>query len=455
VTKGARIVLLDEHAEALRRHVFDQEGIEGAAFVLCGQARSDNTDKLLGHTVVPIADEDFLRRERDGLSISSRALTRIAKLARSQGLSVIFAHSHPDGVAHFSEQDDREEARLLPFLNARVPGRLHGTLVLTREGISGRLYNPQRTDASVFTVGMRLRLHASTRELPAPLVFDRQVRAFGADAQLLLSGLHVGIVGLGGTGSAVAELLYRLGVGRLALFDGDKLDETNISRVFGSTLSDVDTPKVEVTKQHLDRIGLATCVRAVAEHITLERTARELRDCDIVFGCTDRQLPRAILVQIALRYLIPVLDLGVLIDSDGGVIRGIHGRVTVIVPSEACLLCRGRISVEDLRVEALPPEERHQQILAGYAPGLAAPAPAVIPFTAATASAAVAELLHRLTGFMGASRHSSEILLAFDQSRVHTNRVAPAEGCVCFDRTLWGRGDGAPYLGMTWPSGTR
>lgn len=453
--KDARIVLLAEHAEALRRLVFDRPGVEGAAFVLCGQARTDNRDKLLSHTVVPIAGEDFLRRERDGLSITSQALMRITKLARSLGLSVIFAHSHPDGISHFSSQDDREEARLLPFLSARIPGRLHGTLVLAGADISGRVYNPKCREASTLIVGSRIRLQMGGTARQIPPVFDRQVRAFGPDAQRILSDLHIGIVGLGGTGSAVAELLYRLGVGRLTLFDGDRLDATNINRVFGSTLRDVGTPKVLIAKRHLDQIGLETSVLAAPKHITHESAARELRDCDIVFGCTDLQLPRAILVQLALKYLVPVLDLGVLIDSNGGIIRGVHGRVTTLMPGEACLLCRGRINVDDMRVEALPTHERQQQSAEGYAPELGEPAPAVMPFTSATASLAVVELLHRLTGFMGGERCSSEVLLTFDQSRMRTNRVAPEKGCVCTDETAWGRGDESPFLGMTWPSDTR
>ena len=48
-------------------------------------------------------------------------------------------------------------------------------------------------------------------------VFDRQVRAFGADIQELLATLRIGIVGNGGTGSPVAEQLIRLGF-RLSLF---------------------------------------------------------------------------------------------------------------------------------------------------------------------------------------------------------------------------------------------
>lgn len=450
-----KIVLLESQLTELHQLLFDRPGVEGAAFLLCGQSQSERGFKLIAHAIVPIKSEHFLRREADGLSISSAALTRIAKLAKYEGLSVVFAHSHPEGFADFSDQDDHEEKRLLPFLQARVPDRVHGTLVLTENDIRGRLYVPHRICSdSIIVVGQRLRLWSPTQENPIAPFFDRQVRAFGHDIQRLFAKLHIGIVGLGGTGSPVAEQLCRLGVGRLSLFDGDRLDITNVNRVYGSTTADTKIFKVDIAKRHLENIGLGTVIEVFPRHITDVNTALALRDCDIVFGCTDKEIPRAILIQLSVRYSIPVLDLGVLISSEGGRISGVHGRVTTLFAGEACLFCRGRISPEAIRIEGLSDADRERQIRDGYAPELQDPAPAVIAFTSATASAAVSELLHRLTGFMGKDRQSSEVLLALDQSRVRTNRIEPREHCLCSDQSIWGRGDSKPYLDMVWPTRT-
>jgi molybdopterin/thiamine biosynthesis adenylyltransferase/proteasome lid subunit RPN8/RPN11 len=455
MSRLSRIVLLEAHRALLEQYLFDQPGVEGAAFLVCGEAIGPGLAKLICHAVVPVAAEDYLRRERDGLTIQSQALTRISKLARHERLSVVFAHSHPNRFTDFSEQDDREEERLLPFLQARLPGHAHGTLVMTREGFAGRVYAPERMPAEVMVVGARFRLFNGDVTRPISAAFDRQVRAFGSDIQRILNGLHIGIVGLGGTGSPVAEQLVRLGVGHLTLFDHDCFDSTNINRVYGATLDDVGAPKVLIAKRHLDRIGLPTQIEAIQESITKEAAALRLRGCDVIFGCTDKQIPRAILMQLALKYSLPVLDLGVLIDSKDACIQSIYGRITTLFPGEACLYCRGRISSEIMRLEALPPHERANQIREGYAPELEGPAPAVIAFTTAVASFAVAELLHRLTGFMGGERASSEILINFDQSRIRTNRVEPREACLCADDSQWGRGDEVPFLGLTWPTQPR
>ena len=452
---GTRIVFLQSLLEELRSHLFSIPDVEGAAFVLCGQSDQQSNEKLIAHAIVPIADEDYLRREKYSLSIASPALMRITKLARYENLSVVFAHSHPEGIADFSAQDDREEQELIPFLQSRVPGRIHGTVVLTSNSIAGRLYDPGReTVDAVVSVGRRFSIWP--KESPSiEVIHDRQVRAFGEDVQKHLQSLHVGVVGAGGTGSAVLEQLCRLGVGTLSIFDGDELEETNVNRVYGSKKSDAGKFKVLIAKDHLSAIGLQTIIEAVPKHITSEEAARKLRACDLVFGCTDKQLPRAILNQLSLQYCIPVIDLGVLIDSDLGQITSVIGRVTTLYPGESCLFCRGRISPEAIRVEALSDEERASQAKEGYAPELNDPAPAVIAFTTAVASAAVAELLHRLTGFMGAERVSSEVLQFFDEGKIRTNRADSREMCICADTAIWGRGDEDPFLGMFWTTHTK
>jgi molybdopterin/thiamine biosynthesis adenylyltransferase len=448
----ARIVMLEEQFQELRDHVFDYPGCEGGAFLLCGQSRTDQTQKLTCRRVVPIAENDYLYREPARLSIAGRALSRITKMARAEALSIVFVHSHPEGPADFSGQDDCEEQRLLPFLAARLPDQIHGTIVVSPDGMVGRLYTPDQCSATILVFGARFQVHHPGNGAGRYQAFDRQVRAFGKSIQETISELRVGVVGLGGTGSAVAEMLCRIGVRELLLFDGDVFETSNINRIYGSTISDHCEFKVDIAKRHLDAIGLSASVRAIPQHITFEHSARQLRDCDIVFGCTDKQLPRAILVQIAMRYLLPVFDMGVLIDSANGTIGGVYGRVTTLMPGEACLLCRGRISPNRMRLEALSPTERERQIREGYAPELELPAPAVIPFTTATAAFALSEWLNRLTGFMGTERESTEVLVSFDRSRIRTNRLGSQSKCLCADRGIWGAGDDLPFLGMTWPN---
>lgn len=443
--------------EALNAGIFSLDGHEGAAYLLCGTSVTDEEVRLLAHKVVPVVDADYLVREPLRLSIDSRSYARVVKEAAATGSAVVFVHSHPGGAAQFSLQDDREEPQLMAFFNTRVPGVIHGSVVvagaLGANTLSGRVWSAGQWEpmACVRVLGRRFRFLTSRVDAPKPW-FDRQVEAFGPELQSLIGGLHIGVVGCGGTGSAVAEQLCRLGVGSLSLFDGDMLAETNVTRVYGSKLANVGRNKADSLAEHLRAIGFETAVRVLDRYISEEAVAKKMRDCDVVFGCTDAESPRALLINLALRYLIPVFDVGVKISSKGGVIEDITGRVTTLFPGNACLLCRGRISPERIHFEQLSPEAKAIRQRDGYAPELDTQEPAVVAFTTAIAAQAVNELMHRLTGFMGSDRNATEVLVLFHSGRIGKNGSPPSSNCLCAQSQHWGRGDSRDFLGVTWAS---
>jgi molybdopterin/thiamine biosynthesis adenylyltransferase len=283
-------------------------------------------------------------------------------------------------------------------------------------------------------------------------VFDRNIRAFGSHIQHTLGDLTIGIVGCGGTGSAVAEQLIRLGVRRLLLVDPDELSLSNVTRVYGSTPKDVGKPKVEVVGNHLRQIAPEATIDAISGMITLEPIAKTLSRCDILFGCTDDNAGRLVLSRIATYLLIPVIDCGVLLSSrSSGEIDGIHGRVTVLVPGQACLVCRNRIDLARASAELLTPDERIRLADEGYAPALGRIEPAVVAFTTSVAATAVGELLERLIGY-GPEPRPTEILLRYHEREISTNIAQPRERHYCDPLSgKIGVGVTEPYLEQTWP----
>ncbi len=412
------LTIRDEDYAELRARLATPANTEAAAYLLCGRSVTKSEVRLLTREILPVEARDYLVRESDRLSIASASYALVAKRAAEEGASALFVHIHPGGRGEFSRQDDREEPKLMEFLTSRAPEVPHGSLVVGADPeLTGRVWQaPGWTPIEQIRIlGDQFRFSfygasAATGEIPN--FFDRQVRAFGPDVQRLLGRLHVGVVGLGGTGSAAAEQLCRLGVGEMSLFDGEALERSNLTRVYGATVANVGRPKALIAAEHLRRIGFSTVVHSFAKPITYEETAKSLRDCDVVFGCTDRQAPRAILTNLALHYLVPVFDVGVRIDSPGGVIRSVDGRLTVLIPGQACLFCRGRISANVIALESLSPEEQRLRFEEGYAPALETDEPAVIPFTTGVATRAVQEFLQRLTGWMGPGS-ASEFLLRF------------------------------------------
>jgi molybdopterin/thiamine biosynthesis adenylyltransferase len=444
---------------SLAEHLHQPGFIEQGAYLLCSLSVTESESRLLVREVIPIRPEEIISASSSHMQIAPQSFMRAMKHADTRNLSFVFVHSHPYGPAGHSPQDDVTEPSLFRTAYTRIRGQaIHASIVSS--GIDqpqARVWHPDGSTSRVDVIrviGNRFRYFRSISTKNASLeIFDRQVRAFGAEIQQLLATLHIGIVGNGGTGSAVGEQLIRLGVGRLSLFEGQTLDASNVTRVYGSRLTDVDQPKVRIIERLAKEIGLGTEVTLFQKHITTSETAKALRNCDLIFGCTDDEWGRSILSKLAIDYYIPVFDMGVKIDSKEGLIVSVQGRVTTLLPGAACLFCRGRITAEGVRtqvIESCNPEQAEELRRQQYAPELQGNAPAVIAFTSAVASTAVSELLHRLTGFMGPDRVSSEVIHFFDQSRMRTNHLSPAPDCCCGDKERWGLGDQQPFLGMLW-----
>ena len=169
--------------------------------------------------------------------------------------------------------------------------------------------------------------------------------------------------------------------------------------------------------------------------ITSETTARLLGDVDIIFGCTDDNAGRLVLSRVASFFLTPVIDCGVLLSSGiDGLLSGIDGRVTVLAPGLACLVCRERIDFQQAHAETLPRDEHQRLLDEGYAPALPGVEPAVVAFTTQVAAMVVGELLERLIHY-GPDPVPSEVLLRVHEREVSTNHQSPQNGHYCHPRT--------------------
>ncbi|MEA2875117.1 MAG: hypothetical protein QOF14_313 [Hyphomicrobiales bacterium] len=453
------VTFTEDDYTALESHLASDASVEQAAFLICRPAQTDAELRLLVREVLPVEAADIVEQSPVHMKIAPRAYIRAMKRASENKSCMLFVHSHPNGYPRHSSQDDSEEQKLFrtAYIRIRTPGA-HGSLVLTQSGLaSARVWLPNGTTQAIERVriiGRRARFWFSDGVSgEVPTFFDRQVRAFGPDIQRLLSRLRVGVVGVGGTGSCVNEQLIRLGVGTLLIADGESFESSNVNRVYGSRVIDASIAKVKIAERLAADIGLGTKIELLPRPISYQSVLKAFRDCDVVFGCTDDELGRSLLTTFAIYYLIPVFDMGVKIDSDEGIIRSIQGRVTTLMPGAACLHCRGRLSPELIQAEsqrAANPEAAAALEEEGYIPELAEPAPAVVAFTTAIAASAMTEFLHRLTGFMGAERDSTEVLHFIDQTLLRRNKLPSREGCFCGNKHYWGRGDVRPLLDTTW-----
>ncbi|MDU0956268.1 MAG: ThiF family adenylyltransferase [Bradyrhizobium sp.] len=438
--------------------------LECAGVLLARRVVTGDAVRLLGRSLHWVELSAYAEQSAWHLKIRSEGYVGALGRAEADAAIPIWFHTHPGetGVplpSHHDEQVDRDIADLFQL---RSGSGFYGTLIASPRGsgfaFSGALQH--ETDGMslidrVWSVGERWRLiqKISASAPVSDAIFDRNVRAFGPAIQSVLGDLRIAIVGAGGTGSAVAEQLVRLGVRHLFLVDNDVLSASNVTRVYGSTLRDVGRPKVDVLRDHLRAIAPDLVCETIQGMATLKPVAKSLCASDVVFGCTDDNAGRLVLSRLSTYFLTPVIDLGVLLSSDSsGTLSGIDARVTILAPGSACLVCRNRIDMARASAELKTPEERQRLADEGYAPALGQVEPAVVAFTTAVATAAVNELLDRLIGY-GPPERPNETLLRLHEREISTNRALPRDAHYCHAaQAKWGVGDEEPFLGQLWPA---
>ncbi|MFN7957249.1 MAG: ThiF family adenylyltransferase [Holophagaceae bacterium] len=436
--------------------------VETGGVLFAKPVHSDSGDiRLLARAFHEVPATAYATRKVDQLDIRSDGYVHSLGLAEAEGVVPIWTHTHPgSGSSPLpSIRDQVVDSQISDVFRIRTGSSYYGALILASE--NGKLtYTGHLDDGSKVTpidrmimVGDRISIcydYRSHRPTLDPL-YDRNVRAFGGDVQRILGDLRVAVVGCGGTGSAVSEQLVRLGVRDFLLVDPDTLSETNLTRVYGSTPSDVGQPKAAVLRNHLKSIAPKADIINSESSVTVEQTARNLASADIVFGCTDDNAGRLVLSRMATYFLQPVIDCGVLLTSNhAGQLDGIFGRVTTLLPGSACLVCRNRVNLALAANEMLTAEEHLKLVKEGYAPAMPGVEPAVVTFTSAVAAAAVSELLERLTGF-GVEPVPTEVILRFHDREISTNHQPPRERHYCHPASgKMGIGITAPLLEQTW-----
>ena len=461
--------ILDEHYRRLRQ-LLTRDQNECGALLLCGRSRHVDPwsgvveERALVREILEVPEDAFIERTPVSLKWSTSPLFRLAKRAMTKDFAICIAHSHPPDSLFFSAHDDVADKESFEIVFGRMEtARPHFSMVMEQGGeFIVRAYGsdlmPQPVEMTRVIGDWWHFRYPGRRSGVAPAEFDRQTRAFGSRSTEDLRQLRVVIVGCGGTGSPVAALLTRIGLTRIALIDIDVVDETNLNRLHFSTRTDaiLRRPRVDVVGEGIADIGLARAVIRRKNYVDDPECRDLIRAADVVIGCTDDHLGRNFLNRLAHFYLIPVIDLGVLIDpNDAGGYDSFDGRVTVVQPGYPCQVCRQLISSQRMLEESLrrkDPGRYEQYRQAGYVVDGGDPSPVVVTFTTEVACVAVNELLHRLTGFRGPEGHCAERVRRFDwvkDADAVPGGTRKPECPLCGMRKFDGRGDMTPFMNQS------
>jgi molybdopterin/thiamine biosynthesis adenylyltransferase len=156
-----------------------------------------------------------------------------------------------------------------------------------------------------------------------PERYSRNQTTLSCADQLRLLNSNVVVVGLGGLGGTVTEILARLGIGQLTLVDGDVFDESNLNRQLLSSYKHLGQSKAMVAARRVNEINPAVAVRAVPDFLTRSNGREILGEAMVAVDCLDSIPDRFLLEEICKKTGIPMVS---------GAVAGTSGQAAVIYP---------------------------------------------------------------------------------------------------------------------------
>ena len=119
-------------------------------------------------------------------------------------------------------------------------------------------------------------------------IFSRQFILKNFDEKNIdkLHNAKISIVGLGGIGCPLSQYLVSSGLKHITLFDGDRIEKTNLGRQILYSLDDIGEYKSIIAKNRLLKTNPNCKITAYSEHIT-ETNINVLSDADVIIDTSD------------------------------------------------------------------------------------------------------------------------------------------------------------------------
>ncbi len=138
---------------------------------------------------------------------------------------------------------------------------------------------------------------------------ERTELLLGKEKLETLKSKHVLIVGLGGVGSAAAEMIVRAGVGKVTIVDGDVVDVTNRNRQLIALSSNQGKSKAIEMKKRLLDINPELKITAIVEFMRDAALENLLaKGYDYVVDAIDTLTPKIYLIKHALENKLPIVS---------------------------------------------------------------------------------------------------------------------------------------------------
>ena len=398
----ASLTLTEDQHAALIQRLFPGDGLESAAILICrftGPAK----ERLIVTDVTNVPNEICAQRTPRFVSWPGQCIEDAIDQAEDRADAIILTHSHPGSLLAFSNIDDESDAGTMPALFSAIEADdfHHGSAIMIPDGsMRARLY---RDNGETQSIPRIMRVGHDIRDIAVPA--SKHLMAFGPEMTKTLTQKTACVIGVSGTGTLVAELLARKGIGHLVLIDFDTMEKRNLNRIVNSTSEDAAQrrSKVEMMAAAISRYAPDTQVTIIHASIEEREAIIAASAADILFSCVDSMIGRSITELICQSCLIPMIDLGVTIPTRKDAIGNSHiadicGRIDYIRPDGPNLSDRQVVTSEGLRREYLlqhAPDAAQWEIEAGYIKGVHEEAPSVMALNMRAAADAVMEWIAR------------------------------------------------------------
>ena len=461
-----RLMLPEKMKAELFAHLFPGDGDEHGAIILAGISQTRRGLKLVARELhLAVDGKDYVPGRRGYRMLKGEFIQSRILRARDLKLAYPAIHNHGGTTSvGFSSDDFASHERGYPSLLDISRGMPVGALVFARSAVAGDLWFEGLRRAplmdAVVTGQRRQVLYPSppSANYAKGAEYDRQARLFGDAGQSILRSLRVGIIGAGGAGSILAELLGRLGVGEFVLTDPDRADITNLPRLIAARRIDAIIDwlpsslrtrfahyKVHMAARNIRRANRSANVIALKSNFLDSDVARHFVDCDYLFLAADTMGARLLFNAIVQQYGIPGVQVGAKVPvSSAGEVGDVFCVTRKVMPGYGCLWCNGLINPSRLQDEAVSDETRR-----GYA-YVADPqvtAPSVVTLNAIACAHAADEFLFHVTGLKNLDADESWLrwnsrkgTVGYDQPR----RDLSCLECSTVDESRLGRGDFFP-----------
>jgi molybdopterin/thiamine biosynthesis adenylyltransferase len=158
-----------------------------------------------------------------------------------------------------------------------------------------------------------------------PERYRGNISLIGIAGQIRLLNAKVAIIGAGGLGGTVVELLARQGVGFLRVIDGDHFSAQNLNRQLLATELNLGMNKAEAAVVRIAEINSDVYVEAVPMMLREENARELISGMQVVVDALDNIETRLLLGKTAKRLGIPLVH---------GAIAGFAGQVTTVLPAD-------------------------------------------------------------------------------------------------------------------------